>query len=206
MKQNYTRNISLEPEFMNYGIDDILWGMILVKATYNEKDKELYITEDNLLEVKRDYTRGIGVTARTTRNRLDKYFSLGMMEQKIVDNKVYYRLEDKKYQQYKIIDYYILKYLVITKSHNAIKIYTYLLNKYDLWYGRDNMYSFTAHELLLALGYTESSANNGNLTEMIKMILRDLQKTGLIDYAEYYDGKSPRMRLLKVAKKEIELT
>lgn len=190
---------------MNYGIDDILWGMILVKATYNERDKELYITEENLLEVKRDYTRGIGVTARTTRNRLDKYFSLGMMEEKIVDNKIYYRLEDKKYQQYKIIDYYILKYLVTTKSHNSIKIYTYLLNKYDLWYGRDNMYSFTAGELLLALGYTESSARKGDLTEMVNMILKDLRKTGLIDYAEYFDGKSPRMRLTKVAKKEIEL-
>lgn len=198
------RNISLEQDFMNYNIDDILWGMILVKATYNPQIKQLYITDLNLIEVKRDYTRGIGVTARTTRNRVQKYIDMGMMEQKVMENTIIYTIKDK-YTKYKLVDYYILKYLVTTKSHNAIKVYTYLLNCYDLKKGQDNMYSFTVRELLLALGYAETTANKGDNTTMISMILRDLKKTELIDFVEYYEDKAPRMRLTKVATKKEEL-
>lgn len=58
--------------------------------------------------------------------------------------------------KYKLVNYEMLSYLVNTRNSNAIKIYIYLLNKFQ-W--KEN-YIFTLKELLVAIGYSENSNNS----------------------------------------------
>ena len=65
--------------------------------------------------------------------------------------------------KYKLVYYEMLSYLVNTRNSNAIKIYIYLLNKFQ-W--KEN-YVFTLKELLVAIGYSENS-NNSLASQMVK--------------------------------------
>ena len=65
--------------------------------------------------------------------------------------------------KYKLVNYEMLSYLVNTRNSNAIKIYIYLLNKFQ-W--KEN-YVFTLKELLIAIGYSENS-NNSLASQMVK--------------------------------------
>ena len=65
--------------------------------------------------------------------------------------------------KYKLVNYEMLSYLVNTRNSNAIKIYIYLLNKFQ-W--KEN-YVFTLKELLVAIGYSENS-NNSLASQMVK--------------------------------------
>lgn len=61
------------------------------------------------------------------------------------------------------MNYEMLSYLVNTRNSNAIKIYIYLLNKFQ-W---KEKYVFTLKELLVAIGYSENS-NNSLASQMVK--------------------------------------
>lgn len=76
--------------------------------------------------------------------------------------------------RYQLIENEMLWYVVSTRNKQAVKIYTYLLNKH-LWKQlTQDTYVFTKRELLEAIGYSKTSNNNlmlsmvGNILEAFK--------------------------------------
>lgn len=83
-----------------------------------------------------------------------------------------------------------LQFILDTITEPVIKIYVYLGQRYKYKPG----YVFTQEEIALHLGLNL----DGNLAARreIKNGLVALQNHGLIGYEQFYDGKSPRYRLL----------
>lgn len=200
------RRIPMDKDFMAYGVEDILYGMISLKATYNKHAEELYITYNNLLEVKREYrSTGLVRSRQTVDNRIKKFIEKGYLIEKNNGDQIIYILAADS-SKWELVDYDMLRYLVATRNTNCIKIYCYLLNKYKWKKQTYEYYSLTIKEIALALGYSESSANkNSMITGMISAIIESLNREGIITIANYYDGKSPRIRLLNVVEKKNEL-
>lgn len=198
------RRIPMDKEFMNYGVEDILYGMIALKASYNTSAQELYITYSNLLEVKREYRSAMCITRQTVDNRVKKLITKGYLVEQNNGQEIKYVLTADS-SKWELIDYEMLKYLVRTRNTHCIKIYCYLLNKYKWKKATAEYYSFTIKELLLALGYSDSSSQSGFFTETISIIIDSFNREGIIKTAQYYEGKAPRVRLLNVVQKVEEL-
>lgn len=192
-----TRTIPLEEVFMDK-IDDILYGMLAVKATYNPNSKELYLNNEKYMEVRKEYVKMTRKTDRTVRNRIDTMIKTGYLIRQIDDKGKDYLVIRGNHVAWEYVKYDMLKYLITTKSQSSVKVYTYLLNKFKWKQGSDEGYSFTLKELAMVCGYSESSANNSDITGMFRMIIDDLTRTGVINYKTYSDGKTQRMRLLWV--------
>ena len=73
---NLTRVIPLEEMFMNK-IDDILYGFLLIRATFDPNINKLYLSNEKYLETRKEYMRIIKVSDRTIRNKVDKMIFLG---------------------------------------------------------------------------------------------------------------------------------
>jgi hypothetical protein len=94
--------------------------------------------------------------------------------------------------------------LLDTRNAQCIKVYLYLLNKYDWKPG----YTFTLAEVSKALGYASTSG-----TASINNIIESLAREGIISYQDDYDyielhGKviaTPIKKLEFVAKSKSQL-
>ena len=173
-------------------IDDILYGFLLIKATFDPSIKKLYLSNDKYLEARKEYMRIIKTSDRTIRNKVDKMIFLGYISKG--SNRLIFTQEHSAWEYVK---YDMLKYLVATKSERSIKVYTYLLNKFKWKQNDPQGYSFTLKELALACGYSETSASTG-AASIFRLIVEDLARTGVINFKTYNDGKSSRMRLIWV--------
>ena len=194
---NLKRNIPLEEVFMDQ-IDDILYGMLIVKATYNENKKELYLSNEKYLEARKEYTTLTRKTDRTARNKVDKMIQLGYITKSIDDKHKEYLIIKDKHSLWQVVKYDMLRYLVTTKSQSSVKIYAYLLNKFIYKQGSGEGWSFTLEELAQVLGYSEASSKSGNVTTSMRMIVDDLARTKVINFKTYSDGKTQKMRLIWV--------
>lgn len=88
--------------------------------------------------------------------------------------------------RYQLIDNEMLWYVVSTRNKQAVKIYTYLVNKF-LWKRQtQELYTFTKKELLTAIGYSSKSDNKLALS-MIGNILESFQREGIIEIAEFFE-------------------
>lgn len=184
-----TRRIPMDELFMGK-VDDIFYGFLSLKATYNPNQKELYLTKQNELLARKEYHTMTKVTDRTLRNRVGKMVEYGYLVDK--GDRYVFSAESSLWE---IVQYDMLKYLVATKSENSVKIYCYLLNKFKWKQSSGEGYSFTLKGIARAIGYSESSSNSSNVTSIIRMIVEDLTRTGIINFVDYYDGKAPKMRL-----------
>ena len=87
-----------------------------------------------------------------------------------------------------------IQYFVDTATENVIKVYIYLFQRFK-WKGSN--YTFTIEELGEHLGLKVQGRTR--YYEMFKNILTSLSLSGFIEYEEFFDGKSPRKRLLNVS-------
>lgn len=109
--------------------------------------------------------------------------------------------EDDRYVLPNIEDIYLLlpldtlRFIVDTITESVIKVYIYLGQRYKY---KQN-YVFTQEEIGQHLGVSL----DGNLVarNKIKNALISLQNNGLIEYETFFDGKSPRHRLLNWSNK-----
>jgi hypothetical protein len=92
-----------------------------------------------------------------------------------------------------------VQYLVDTATENVVKTYIYLFQRFK-WKGSG--YVFTIEELGEHLGYKVQGRTR--YYEMFNNILTCLENNGLITYENFFDGKSPRKRLLNVSEKHKE--
>lgn len=178
--EQYFRNISLEDNFMNYSVDDLLYAFMNYHATYDPHTNEYYLTERNWVKY-RPLLKSI-ITLRNCRNHLNSLISKGI----IIHDETHMRyiFPHNGFKKYQPVNNGMLYYLIITSNINVIKIYIYLLNKW-LWKNKEHEpYYFTLKELREALGY--SGSNNPGVDAALRTILFSIAKQGIIDATPTY--------------------
>ena len=200
-----TRKFSLEDDFMNLTIDDMVYGYIQHMATFAPELKKLYVLVDNVSMEKKDIARIIGRTPRTVTNRIKKLLDNGLLVEEQITlngvNRLCYVIPQETKGKYQIIYDEMLYYLISTRTTDCIKIYLYLKNKYDWKKKTNEYYSFTNGEILSAIGY--SNNYDGIASARIQCILESLMREGVIKWASYTEMvngyTAPKKRLLFVA-------
>ena len=202
------RRIPVEGIFIHYDSNDILYAMMYALATYNPKEKKLYLTKKIFTANKKSVYNICGFTdARMMKRHLAKLVEKGLVSE---DETNYYFPQNTE-EKYQIIEKEMLQYLANTRSNQAIRVYISLLDWY-LWKKKENTeFVFTNKNILEKLGY---SKDNKIASSAITDILESFAREGVITYEHFYEtnildsGKevpSPRMRLLFVARDKKEL-
>jgi hypothetical protein len=201
-----TRRFSLEEDFMNWSTNDLLYGFLRSLSTArldidddgkviktksgNDKWRE-YLTVKEYKKNKKTIAGICGCSTKTIDRHIDKLFEKGLLDEGIevitVNGKEYeYECFWFPYDEdglYKIVDKDVIKYLVYTRNAHAIRIYLYLLNKYQ-WKKDSGDYIFTIQELKEALGY---AATTKSCDELIKCVLASFKAEGIIAYEKFVD-------------------
>lgn len=185
-----TRRISLDEDFMSHKSgSDILYGFMLNRATYNKDDDVLYLTKSKFTRIRSSLKILFGGEGRSfITDNLNKLKQAGFLEDGFVKTAQNpktpsYIFPNQAYKRYKLISNDLLLYLVCTRNNLAVRIYTYLLDKYE-WKKREHeYYDFTIKELKHACGY---AATTKTCDELIKLNLLSLKREGIIDYEEEY--------------------
>lgn len=229
MEQNktHTRLFSLEEDFMNYKTNDLLYGFLRSLSTARpiyEEGKlvkwQEYLPIKTFKQNKKLIAGICGTTTRTIDNHINKLFEVGLLDEGVeIVEKINKDGTVKQYEyecfwfphnennKYKIIDKEVVSYLVYTRNAHAIRIYLYLLNKFQWKKG----YIFTIQEIKEALGYAESTKS---CDALIKDCLASFKAEGLIKFeiiempieeSEYLQAKTYRMRLDYVCNSVSEL-
>lgn len=217
-KETHTRRFSLEEDFMNFNTDDLLYGFLRSLSTAEplyEKGKlngkyEEYLTKKDYLKNKRAIAAICGCSTRTVERHLERLFEMGLLEEGIkevnilnkdgteshYDYPCFWFPYDEK-GRYKILEKDMISYLVATRNAQCIRVYLYLLNKYE-W---KPDYSFTLLELQKALGYSE---NTKGLSTMFGNIVDSLAREGIIRYENTYEYIQEGEELHKVPRKVLK--
>jgi hypothetical protein len=176
------RKISLEKDFYNKRVDDLLYAQLLYLAEFDSEGKKLYLSKD-------DYVRSLPVIyaaagllehsfPRKALNRKMKAFKdLGL----VVDAGSAYIFPDNS-KHYCLVETKMLQYLVNTGCRFAVQIYSYLAEAAKQ--NTEEPYMFTKTGLIEALGY---SRTNKNLLPVIADTLEVLRNEKIIDWEEYLD-------------------
>ena len=86
-----------------------------------------------------------------------------------------------------------VQYLMDNCKDHVVKIYIYLGQRYKYAMAQGKMYEFTLEELGEHIGL--KIKNNSRGYEIINNALELLYNSGLIDYCEYFNGKSQKKKL-----------
>lgn len=217
-KEELTRRISTDDDFMNYNTNDILYIYLRCNSTVRvikEGEWREYILIDFYNKHKKDIMKIIDVkSVRTVDNQKNKLIEAGLLKEGIetvvnIDGEsyeypVYYFPYDKN-GTFEWINKDLLKRIVYSLSTNAIRIFVFLYSKF-LWKQKTGeYYFFTKEELKKALGYATTYKK---VDEEFEYILTTLQKLELINYNKEYVMRSvgtkqvpsPIMKLTHVAK------
>lgn len=192
------RLIPLTEEFMNdKKTHDTVWGILQCRSYLNTDNKRfvyMFNAKADTIADELNSIRSKSISNKTVRNTLQLYKDLGLITEgktKLKDKSIEvdcYFLNDS-FTVFKLIPKDTLRFLLNTATDNVIKVYVYLINKYEWKQQTKEQYNFSLKELCLAIGYKE----NQNSRDMIKDILKSLKNNGLIDYIEtyYHDGSKP---------------
>lgn len=213
-----TRRLSLEQDFMNYKVDDLLYGAMAHLATYHPIEKKLYLTVAAYRKNVKNFASLLDCDTRTVKRHLDALIKDGLIVQEKVkvNNKIYdaFVFIYDYNSIYQLVDNDLLWYIVSTRNKQGVKIYNQLLDWY-LWKQKEGEegYVFTNRDLMRALGYSTDTPNS-LVSEMISNILESFSREGVIKYADFKDsvvtaeGKvviTSRRRLQFVARTKAEL-
>lgn len=212
-KNELTRRISLEDDFMHHERgNDLAYGFMLYLATYDEKTNTLYLTK-NRLEKDIPIMRAIlgDITKKGVLNAIAKLLENNLIKESKINigsmkNVPCYTFPYTSSSRYQLISNDVLYYVLFTRNKCAVRIYTYLYNKY-LWKQQTGEeYEFTIKEIKLALGWSNTTKT---AEDLINMNLRSLKNEGIIDYVEYFrtinSTPSPVKRLTFVAAKQSQI-
>ena len=205
MKTMKDRRFSLDDDFMNYSIDDLLYGAMQYLATFHPVKKQLYLTKQNLMKNKKVLYTMCDLDSRKLKAHIQKLIDKGLIKEEMIDEYPSYIFPYDYDGGYQLINYEMLWYLVSTRSRFAIQIYVYLLNKY-LWKAETKeTYVFTNKELQIALGYSE---NTKLVDSAITNVLESLSREGIIKIVDEWQemtningtqSKTCRHRLVFIA-------
>lgn len=187
--ENQKRWFPLEGYFFDYKIDDIVYGYIVYRATYDEITKKLYITPNKYDRAIEELASALIVEKRIIKAHLQKIFEAGLIQYD--EKNCRYLIKNYGDQEkYTIIMSSLLFFLVSGLNRHSLKIAAFLLNKYlyyTIKYGK--FYNFTLLELSTMMGYSPSSKSRTN--KMLKKVLKWLCLAGVINLKEGYYAKHP---------------
>ena len=193
MTTTVKRRMSLEDDFMDHSTNDLLYGFMRCLSTSKENEGEVdsrqkrfeYLTFKEFSRYKKVIGSTLGCSSRTINNQLAKLEEAGLVQEVIMplyceqNHQIYdtscYIFPYDYDGNYKIIEKNMLKYLVDTRNGHVIRVYLYLLNKFD-W---KPDYVFTLEEIKTALGFSPSYSQ-ANIT--VSNILDSLKREGIISY------------------------
>ncbi|NLM62886.1 MAG: hypothetical protein GX190_01045 [Mollicutes bacterium] len=210
---NEKRAIPVEDKFMNRKISDILYGYLQSISYLDKSGKTRFVYKDHYSpSIIQEYF-GIDENGRYKFQRLAitramrVLIEFGYVREITVEglkgNYVKaYELPFNVDSIFQIIPLETLKYLLDASNSNVIKIYVYLLNKYNCF---GDKFEFTNKHLLNKCFGVKSNTNsltNKSLANRLDF----LKKLGLIDWCEYvkvYNGKKIKTKRLKFVNKYI---
>lgn len=214
-----SRRFSLESDFMSFKTNDLLYGFMKAMATAApEKDENgtiiktpqgkakyrEYLPIKNFNKDKKIIAGLCGCSTRTIERHLQALADMKLIDEgvEVVDvNGVEYEYpcfwfpygEEGKYR---IIDSEIIRYLVNTRNAQCIRVYLYILNKYQ-W---KSDYLFTIKEIKEALGYANSTKTAEGV---IKTILASFNQEGIIRYEKVYQQLEVAGKVVPIEKFKI---
>ena len=203
MTKEIERPFSLQDDFMNWKVNDLLYGFMRTLSTAEpvlDKDGNKVMTDKGIPQYKEyflesEYRKTKSTIAllcscsiRTIDRNKDALIERGLLipGQIKIKNSLYkcfyfptFDCENGVF--YQNVDKKLLEYLINTRNVHCIKVYIYLRDKY-LWKKKTNeKYLFSIHELCKALGYA-------NTTKSAEVIIGDIIKSfnleGMIRYTE----------------------
>lgn len=199
---NNVRRFSIEEDFINFKTNDLLYGFMrslstarpevedgkVVKTANGKTKYREYLPLKTFRKNKKLIAAICNVSTRTIDNHLNKLFEAGLIDQgieRIESNGQTYDYECFWFPYdedglYKIVDKDVVEYLVHTRNAHAIRVYLYLLTKYQ--WKKD--YIFTIQELKEALGY---AATTKSCDALIKNVLASFKAEGIIKYEKIYE-------------------
>lgn len=215
-----TRRISLEKDFFNRRIDDLLYAQMACLATakpindgYN--GYKLYLTKQDYAKNKSIFY-GLGsiidnkAPAKVLNNHLKILQAEGLVQEEIIEvnGKLTpsYTFPYNYDERYFIIQRDMLRYIVDTRNRYGVQIYIYLANAMKMienTHGKD-LYTFTKKDLVKILGFSEKTKE---MYTTVGNILDSFKREGIIDWVNYYETHItsngqvvpvPKMRLTKV--------
>ena len=111
----------------------------------------------------------------TVRNTLKLYEKLGLIYNETIrdlyGNNVEVIILSQNFEYYTLIPLETLKYLVDTANENVIKVYAYLLNKFQYKQKENERYTFNLSELCAAIGYSSKSDNTATMRNILSSYL-----------------------------------
>lgn len=183
MLRDKKRRFSMERDFMTYKTNDLLYAFMRTLSTAMPTDKsgqyKEYLLVSDFSKQKKLIANICNKTTRTIDNNVKKLIECGLiaMELKQITNnrsEYAYTFHFDYDGNYKLLSVDLLNYLINTRNAQSIRIYLYLLNKYQ--WKKD--YVFTTKEIKLALGYSEST----NAENAIRQCLESFAREGVIKY------------------------
>lgn len=199
---NNVRRFSIEEDFINFKTNDLLYGFMrslstarpevedgkVVKTANGKTKYREYLPLKTFRKNKKLIAAICNVTPRTIDNHIEKLAEAGLIDQGIerietngqtYDYECYWFPYDEN-GLYKIVDKDVVEYLVHTRNAHAIRVYLYLLSKYQ--WKKD--YIFTLQELKEAIGYAASTKSCDTL---IKNVLASFKAEGIIKYEKIHE-------------------
>lgn len=201
----------MEDDFFDKRLDDILYGYLLSLTTYHPEEKVLYLTkkELNKKETRKliyaieDFKR-LKAPAKTFLDRMRRYQEKGLVIKE--DIHINNSLEEvyifpNPTNRYYLIDKRLLYYICTVSSTGVLQTYIYLADKMQYAKSKNELWSFSATEIAIKLGY---NSKNEAAIKSVKSYLAALQNSRIIDYVDYYETTNnniqvPKKRLTKVA-------
>lgn len=206
MNKPIQRRFSLEEDFMNFKTNDLLYGFMRSLSTARpvEDNKwQEYLPKKEFLKNKKMIANICGVSTRTIERNIERLFESGLLDEgvEVVEQ------NGKEYEyscywfpydtngKYKLLEKDMVRYLVDTRNGQTIRVYLYLLNKYE--WKKD--YCFTLVEIQKALGYSASTDSTS-----ISNIVKSLAREGIIEYEEDYEYIEKNCEIHKIPIKRLK--
>ena len=171
---------------INKNINGVFFGFIQLYATYSPQLECLYLTKENVKQVKQIVIETLKISDKTASRYFKKIIEENLISEIILENQIVYKINsiDTNVDNYQIVNYNVLDY-ILNNSINEfdLQIYVYLLNKYN--YKKN--YEFTLKELSLSFGYSETY--KGKNYKNFKECLSNLKKLNIIDFEIVYTEK-----------------
>lgn len=204
MTKNYNKRIPVEGAFMSNKLNDNVYGALLIESFGNGEGSEsrtlvskMRIDESaSWIKVYPDLDNT--KARRKWNGEIRKYIKAGLIKEVKYKSVNYsdeipcYELSKEFKELYYIIPSRTLEYLINTKSQHSIRIYCYLMFKYN----GNKKYTFTQKEIISNV-FNQKSITNEGLNKKVNDILFDLEQSGFfkINHDKYISLNSKATRV-----------
>lgn len=203
MKKERLSLIPMEEKFMtNKKMNDLLYGYLQsISYITKEKKRFVYKKDFNQSTIAAMLQVSLSTVKRYFKNLKDFGFIIDGSTEDLKGGTVPVLFFAENFKLYQLVPNSTIEFLLHTAKGDVIKVYSYLLNKYQWKVESNDLYVFNKKELLSAIGINVS--NNKEQYDKINDILLCLFNNGLIDYVEFYEQNkqckpTPKLRLTKV--------